>query len=69
MVSKDNQLSVPKLNTVNGKFVKEGGEKIVMDFSVLDAESILGATYDLICDAALMQTVKDEFAENKKVNA
>lgn len=34
--------------TVNGKFVKEGGEKIVMDFSGLDAESILGATYDLI---------------------
>ena len=34
--------------TVDGKFVKEGGEKIVMDFSGLDAESILGATYDLI---------------------
>lgn len=34
--------------TVNGKFVKEGGEKIVMDFSGLDAESIWGATYDLI---------------------
>ena len=34
--------------TVNGKFVKKGGEKIVMDFSGLDAESILGATYDLI---------------------
>lgn len=34
--------------TINGKFVKEGGEKIVMDFSGLDAESILGATYDLI---------------------
>ena len=34
--------------TVNGKFVKEGGEKIVMDFSGLDAESVLGATYDLI---------------------
>lgn len=34
--------------TVNGKFVKEGGEKIVMDFSGLDAESVLGATYELI---------------------
>lgn len=34
--------------TIDGKFVKEGGEKIVMDFSGLDAESILGATYDLI---------------------
>lgn len=34
--------------TVNGKFVKEGGEKIVMDFSGLDAESVSGATYDLI---------------------
>lgn len=34
--------------TVNGKFVKKGGEKIVMDFSGLDAESILDATYDLI---------------------
>ena len=34
--------------TVNGKFVKEGGEKIVMDFSGLDAESVLNATYDLI---------------------
>ena len=34
--------------TVNGKFVKKGDEKIVMDFSGLDAESILGATYDLI---------------------
>lgn len=34
--------------TVNGKFVKEGGEKIVIDFSGLDAESVLGVTYDLI---------------------
>ena len=34
--------------TIDGKFVKEGGEKIVMDFSGLDAESVLGATYDLI---------------------
>lgn len=34
--------------TVDGKFVKEGGEKIVIDFSGLDAESVLGATYDLI---------------------
>ena len=34
--------------TIDGKFVKEGGEKIVMDFSGLDAESVLDATYDLI---------------------
>lgn len=34
--------------TIDGKFVKEGGEKIVMDFSGLDAESVLGATYELI---------------------
>ena len=34
--------------SVEGKFVKAADGKIAIDFSGLDAESVLGATYDLI---------------------
>ena len=34
--------------SVDGKFVKAADGKIAIDFSGLDAESVLGATYDLI---------------------
>lgn len=38
--------------SVEGKFVKAADGKIAIDFSGLDAESVLGATYDLISASA-----------------
>ena len=38
--------------SVEGKFVKAADGKIAIDFSGLDAESVLGETYDLISASA-----------------
>lgn len=51
------------------EFVDAGKSEDAHNAVVYGAKTLAGATYDLICDAALMQAVKDEFAENKKVNA
>ncbi|MDM8302768.1 M20 family metallopeptidase [Collinsella tanakaei] len=51
------------------EFVDAGKSEDAHNAVVYGAKTLAGAAYDLICDAALMQAVKDEFAENKKVNA
>lgn len=51
------------------EFVDAGKSDDAHNAVVYGAKTLAGAAYDLICDAALMQAVKDEFAENKKVNA
>lgn len=51
------------------EFVDAGKSEDAHNAVVYGAKTLAGATYDLVCDAALMQAVKDEFAENKKVNA
>ncbi|MCF2622400.1 M20 family metallopeptidase [Collinsella tanakaei] len=51
------------------EFVDAGKSEDAHNAVVYGAKTLAGAACDLICDAALMQAVKDEFAENKKVNA
>ena len=51
------------------EFVDAGKSDDAHNAVIYGAKTLAGAACDLICDPALMQAVKDEFAENKKANA
>lgn len=51
------------------EFVDAGKSDDAHNAVIYGAKTLAGAACDLICDPALMQAVKDEFAENKRANA